>query len=273
MPILILLPRRTSDTDAIRAAAAQAGWTIEQLESWRVPEGLRGQDLVLYGEPLFADVVTPTLGLALLEPSSDWTACLPSAYRRREVRFTTLHEARGLPSRSFIKPADDKCFPAAVYASGASLPANTCILPDTTSVLLSEPIDWKVEFRCFVLDRMVTTFSPYWRMGTLAQADDGGWPASTHETDTALGFVELVLADPVVRLSAAVVVDVGRIAHRRWAVVEANAAWGSGIYGCDASRILPVLARASRPSNAVSEEDADWIRRQYLIEAAPQFEG
>lgn len=70
-----------------------------------MPERLQGHDLVLYGEPLFADVVTPTLGLALLEPSSDWTERLPDAYRQRAVRVTTLAEARGYSSRSFIKPA------------------------------------------------------------------------------------------------------------------------------------------------------------------------
>jgi len=90
--------------------------------------------------------------------------------------------------------------------------------------------------------------------------------------DAALGFVESLLADPAVRLPAAVVVDVGHIAGRGWAVVEANAAWGSGIYGCDAVRILPVLARASRPFNAIPPEDKEWIRRQYVVEAAPQFE-
>jgi len=272
MPILILPPRHTPDAGAIRAAAAQAGWTIEQLASWRAPARLQGHDLVLYGEPLFADVVTPVLGLALLEPSANWTARLPNAYRQREVRFTTLDEARSYPIRSFIKPADDKCFPAAVYASGASLPASTRELPDTTPVLLSEPVDWEVEFRCFVLDRAVTTFSPYWRAGVLARADDGRWPASSHEMDAALGFVEALLADPAVRLPAAIVVDIGRITGRGWAVVEANASWGSGIYGCDALRILPVLARASLPYNAISPEDNDWIRPRYVVEAAPEFE-
>jgi hypothetical protein len=40
------------------------------------------------------------------------------------------------------------------------------------------------------------------------------------------------------------VVDVGRVAGRGWAVVEANPAWGSGLYGCDAARVLPVLRGA-----------------------------
>ncbi|HNB74240.1 MAG TPA: hypothetical protein PLS70_24185 [Acidobacteriota bacterium] len=41
------------------------------------------------------------------------------------------------------------------------------------------------------------------------------------------------------------VIDVGVISGKGWAVVEANAAFGSGIYGCDPAQVLPVLAEAS----------------------------
>ena len=39
--------------------------------------------------------------------------------------------------------------------------------------------------------------------------------------------------------------DVGFIADRDWAVVEFNAAWGAGLNGCDAAKILPAILRAS----------------------------
>jgi hypothetical protein len=38
---------------------------------------------------------------------------------------------------------------------------------------------------------------------------------------------------------------VGVIASRGWAVVEQNAAWGSGIYGCDPAAVLAVLRHAA----------------------------
>lgn len=49
---------------------------------------------------------------------------------------------------------------------------------------------------------------------------------------------------PSVSVPEAVVVDVGMIRDRAWAVIECNAAWGSGIYGCDPVEVFRVLQRA-----------------------------
>jgi hypothetical protein len=87
MPTLILPPRITPDTDAMLAAAQVAGWEALRLDGWRVPAGLNGRDVVLYGEPLFADVVAPSLGVALLQAPFDWLPGLPEHYRKREVTF------------------------------------------------------------------------------------------------------------------------------------------------------------------------------------------
>lgn len=167
MPTLVLPPRITPDTHAMLAAARTAGWDALRLDSWRVPTGLNGRDVALYGEPLFADVVAPSLGIALLQAPFDWLPRLPERYRRREVRFTTLAAARTHQQPAFIKPADDKCFPARVYARGAELP-DAAVLPGETPVLISEVVSWQVEYRCFVADRAVVTCSPYWRDGALA---------------------------------------------------------------------------------------------------------
>jgi hypothetical protein len=44
-----------------------------------------------------------------------------------------------------------------------------------------------------------------------------------------------------------VVVDVGFIDGRGWAVVEFNAAWGAGLNGCDPDKVLPAIVVASEP--------------------------
>jgi hypothetical protein len=93
----------------------------------------------------------------------------------------------------------------------------------------------------------------------LAQAEDGSWPASEAEVELALHTLEELLRDRSVPLPPAVVVDVGQIEGQGWAVVEANAAWGSGLYGCDPIAVLDVLRRASVKRNAVSEEDRPWV--------------
>jgi len=147
--------------------------------------------------------------------------------------------------RAFIKPADEKCFDARVYSSGAELPAPGP-LPEDLPVLVQEVVKWEVEFRCFVLERKVVTLSPYWRNGTLAKAEDGSWPATEEELGAAQDFCERVLADVSVEVPDAVVIDVGIIAGHGWAVIESNAAFSSGIYGCDPEKVLGVLRRASR---------------------------
>ena len=98
MPTLVLPPRYTPDSNALATAAAQVGWNVERLASWRVPDHLRFQHVVLYGEPLFAAVVGSALGIVLLEPPLTWLADLPEAYRRRRVDFTTLADARQCPT-------------------------------------------------------------------------------------------------------------------------------------------------------------------------------
>ncbi len=242
MKLLILPPRYTPDSIALWRAAIERGWTPERLQSWSVPEELRGQPAVIYGEPLFALAVAEALGARLLEPPADWIANLPEIYRGRDVQFTTLERARCAAFPRFIKPAVEKCFPAAVYDSADGLPAPG-IVPESTPVLCAEPVHWEAEYRCFVLDRRIMTSSVYFRDGELAQAEDGGWPMSDPERQAVERLAGQVLADASVTVPEAVVMDVGVIAGQGSAVLELNAAWGSGIYGCDPQKVLTVIER------------------------------
>lgn len=258
MKTLILPPRYTPDSIALYGAAVNAGWQVERLLSWRPPSHLRHIDAAIYGEPLFGAVVAAELALVLLEPPFGWLAELPWKYVLRKVSFTTLSRAKKYPDRAFIKPADDKCFPANVYDSGAALQIPDAF-PDETPVLISEPVVWDVEFRCFILERRVATFSPYARRSALAQTEDSSWEATGVETEEALECCNKLIADPAIQIPPAVVIDVGRIDGRGWAVVEANAAWASGIYGCDPDRVLEVIARACMKSEEVGEQEMRWI--------------
>lgn len=58
-----------------------------------------------------------------------------------------------------------------------------------------------------------------------------------------------------VRLSALAPLDVCTTADRGWIVLECNPCWGSGIYGCDPHRVLPVIARACVPNENRHLED------------------
>ena len=242
MPTLILTPRFTEDAQALWRAALQLGWDVERLQSWQVPAELRQvAEPVLYLEALFGQTLAAQFGLRLLEPELDWLPHLPPAFRQRRVSLTTLGACRDLVEPAFIKPPNDKSFPARVY-TGAELPPE---YDDDSPVLVAEVVVWAQEFRCFILDRQLRTMSVYSRNGELQR--DRDFAATEVELAEAESFVKQILADPRVDLPRTAVLDVGMIAGRGWAVVEQNAAWGAGIYGCDPVEVLAVLRCTAVP--------------------------
>lgn len=260
MSTLVLPPRFTPDTIALGKAAARCGWNVERLSSWRVPAEERDAEIVVYGEPLFVSVVSEPLGIDVLEPSIGWLPDLPEKYRKRTVRLVTLGQARTIPNAAFIKPVSDKTFAAKVYANGTDLPPAATDLGDSEPVLVSDPVQWELEFRAFVLERDVVTLSPYLRSGNPIQQPEGSWPASDEEFHSAETYLAAVLGDRSVDVPPSVVLDIGIITNRGWAVIEANAAWGSGIYGCDPSDVLRTVRRACIPKGKLKPSDRKWRR-------------
>ncbi|MBK9756018.1 MAG: ATP-grasp domain-containing protein [Nannocystis sp.] len=167
-----------------------------------------------------------------------------------------------------VKPVDDKFFPARVYA-----PVEVdALVADDLPVLIAEPVRFGVEVRAFVCERTVVGLSAYIRDGQLAQTELGEWPLGPDEERDARACLERLLRSEVA-LPPAVVIDVGEIAGRGWAIVEANAAWASGLCGVDAGAVLPVLRRACMPRGQLGAGDEQWLRpRAHLSErwAAPQ---
>lgn len=259
MSTLLLSSRYSADSMALRNAATKAGWSVERLLEVEQVEKLKGQSsLALFGEAVFARVVAKALNISLSQPPLDWLSHLPSTLVQRHIRYATLREARSQLDPAFIKPAGEKAFTAKIYASGAELPHEPT-LPDSTPVLVIEPVTWEVEFRCFVLEREPVTISIYKRDGQLARDKDGAWTALPAELDQALNFARRVLNHHEVTIPPAFVLDVGIIKDRGWAVIEVNPAWASGIYGCDPTKILPVLQRACVRTDEISDEDRQWI--------------
>jgi hypothetical protein len=242
MPTLLLSARQTDDAQKLWRACIAEKWEVLRLHNWRVPR-LEATDLAIYGEPLFAHHVAQILGRKLDDPPLNFPPKLPAKWRGRDVCLSTLAEARKIPMQAFIKPADEKCFDARIYWTGAELPP-LGVLPGDLPVLVQAIVHWELEFRCFCLDRKVVTLSPYWRNDQLANAEDGSWPAGRDELHNAKEFCERVLACDSIDLPAAVVLDVGVMKNFGWAVVECNAAFSSGLYGCDPVAVLEVLRRA-----------------------------
>jgi hypothetical protein len=256
VPTLVLSPRYTPDSNALWKAAIEQGWAVERLHSHQPPDHLRYQQIILYGEGLFVRLVASVLEIALFEPPFDWLPSLPTQYRHREIYSTTLSAARTRREPAFIKPAIDKSFDAKIYSSGQSLPEPDVYL-ETMLVLVSEPVEWEIEYRCFVRDRQILTCSLYKRNGQAL--DEGQYQSSPADPDGVLAFSELLLGDTAVELPPAVVIDVGYIRGRGWAVIEANPAWASGIYGCSSAAVLNVIAGASIRESDLGESDKRWV--------------
>jgi len=221
VPTLILSQRHSEDSQRLWRAAGEMGWRVERPPT-RVPADLLAvEEPVLYVEALLAQFVGEQFGLTLSEPPDDWLPTLPPEYRRRTALLVTAAEARRYQGSWFCKPPNNKAWPASVYDPPAGLPN---FVADADPVLMSEVVEFELEYRCFVLTREVVTFSVYLRNGHLQR--EAGYATTDEEDRQMLAFVRSMLADERVRLPNAVVLDVGRLKQdHRWAAVELNAAW------------------------------------------------
>ncbi|MEV0434384.1 ATP-grasp domain-containing protein [Nocardia sp. NPDC050413] len=197
-------------------------------------------------------------------PPDDWLPNLPNSVLQRQIQISTLGEARRHADPVFVKPADGrKGFAGAVYRNGIGLPPPQAC-PDDTLVFMAEPVEWRSEFRCFVKDGAVLTMSPYLRNGESARAENGSWPAAPSEMTAVLAFIEKLTAE--VPVPPSIVIDVGLIEGRDWAIVEANCAFGAGVYGCDPHKVLEVLERGCVPTVELTASDALWARPTAQLE-------
>ncbi|WP_344630132.1 ATP-grasp domain-containing protein [Streptomyces glaucosporus] len=244
---LVLPPRLTASARALRDAAHRRGLRTVRLPTFEVPAGLRAGHL--HAGPSFADAVAPVLGIAPLEAPADWLARLPREYTRREILVMPIREAYALRRPVFVKSPNDKEVPARVYTDGSRLPGPDAVDPDTP-VLVCDVVGFETEYRLYLLDGTVHTGSRYASRGRLALG-----PLS----DEAAAFGADLLDGCGHTLPTAIVVDVGTV-DGHWAVIEANAAWASGMYASDPQRALDTVLRAAGPAAALTSRDRPFVR-------------
>lgn len=266
MPTLLLPPRYSSDSRDLRQAAEKLGWNTFRFSSWNPSQRSFPGKIALYGEPLFIDVIASLLDIVVLDHPITWLPSLPENLVKRKITLMTLDEVRLLTLPQFIKPAEHKDFPAGVYTMSVAAPEGSDTLPGSLPVLIADPVHWDIEFRFFILERKIQTYSAYLSQGNVIYEHQGNWDVDGDETKRACLFVEEILANPNVALAPAIVLDVGRIRGRGWAIIETNGAWGSGLYGCNPSLVLPVLLRATRSSLSIHDSDRGYIRPRVEIE-------
>ncbi len=259
---VILAPRISDDSKAVWATCLELVYSPRRIQGWRVPEDLRNTNnqIIIYGEPLFAEAVADQMGLALLEPAIDWLTTIPKEHLSRKIETTTLKDARTRIESAFVKPADGKIFEPRVYEKGSDLPGEEHVDGDIY-VLRSGIVHFELEVRCFLKGRSVITHSPYWRNGNLAEDSIGEWPYRHEEESEAMAFANSVLADDRVTLPPSCTLDVGKTTDHGWAIIEANPIWGAGLYGCDPKSVLKAIPDSIIPRENVRAEHRPWISK------------
>ncbi len=225
---LLISDKADSERDALADAFAKGGGIVHRLGRFWEPPALDPATVRVYGADSFCLVLEQKLGFALCSPANDLLLRVPSRFLQRQLERRSLAEVPSFSFPVFIKPVTPKQFRGTVYRSAEELTDECRGLPPETAVFVSEVVQIAAEVRSFLLDGRVLDASVY--EGSAAKAE-------------AITFIHEVAR--AVPLPCTVVVDVGLIADRGWAVIEFNASWGAGLNGCDASKALPAILAAS----------------------------
>jgi hypothetical protein len=256
MPTLLLPPPPILPSAEIAFAARGQRWQVETLSGPPALDRLRDRaDVAPYGDWPVVTHLANLLHLALLAPTVDWLPRLPEAYRRRPVRLLPAGEARRLAEPILLRPVLSR---EDAPASAADTLLEAASLVPEEPVLASEPVSWETEFRCFVRERSPAALALYARNGKVLRAP-GCEPVSDVEQQEAEEFVKGLLNDPAVALPPALVVDIGRIAGRGWAVAAAGPAWCRLRYFCHPHGVLNTLQRACGSAFRLTEAERPWV--------------
>lgn len=228
---LLLPDKPDAERDAVATAFVAGGGEAHRLGRFWDPPAFPAESVRVYGADSFCLVLQQKLGFPLCSPADDLMLRVSSEFLQRKLEALPLSSVLAADFPRFVKPLMPKQFRGAVYVTRAGLETECRGLPPETPALVSEIVAIHCEVRCFVLHGSVLDAACYEGVGDVAAAR---------------GFAGRVAH--AMALPDAVVIDVGFIPGRGWAVIEFNAAWGAGLNGCDATRVLPAILAASSPS-------------------------
>jgi hypothetical protein len=230
--LTLLLPDKAdAERDAVAREWEARGGTVLRLGRFWSPPDVDRERVRLYGNDTFCLVLAQKLGLTLVSPPDDLLLKVDASWLKREVHGATLEQVASGPFPRFIKPLVPKVFRAAVWPGPEALAEECQGLAGDTPVLSSEVVTLRAEARGWVLDGRVRTCAVYEGEGHVAEAE---------------AFLATVAREAV--LPRTCVLDAAWVEGRGWALLEANAAWGAGLNGCDAAEAVHCLAEATLPA-------------------------
>jgi hypothetical protein len=230
----LLIPERTDvEQGAVARAFEKSGGTVHRIGRFRDPPKVDPSGVRVYGSTSFYLVLQQKLGFNLSSPDDKLLLSVPRQQLKRKLALETLRDSLAGNFPRFIKPVTPMIFRASFFSSRELLSTECRDLSPDMLVFASEPVNMVVEVRTFLLDGELLDAAIYEGQADLCAARD---------------FVEEL--QNAMKLPPTLVIDVGLISKRGWAVVEFNASWGAGLNGCSAEKVLPpILAASPLPAN------------------------
>lgn len=268
MPTLVVDVQRTDwEQRAINDAALAADWHLVRV--YGITDKTQGilnvlidkdEDIFTYGSVEFTDEIDNLLKLGLDDISDDIMVYLNSDLVKRNMS----DEFAGLLPKFwdddqfpvFIKPTKKGLFEPKVFNSIDEFVKITKEIPYYSRLSVSDPVEFILEVRHFVLDGHVMTESPYMAYGQpleivnpkdtlMSAALDVFHTFKLYDLYESKAEFEKILM-PALKIDAwelprTYVMDLGYIKDKGWAVVEFNNTFSSGIYDCHTPSILECL--------------------------------
>ena len=226
----LLIPDKADpERDRVADSWRTHGGTVTRIGRFWDPPDLDREAIRIYANDTFALVLAQKLNLDLVSPADELLVQLPVEFIGRRIRTTSLGDARDFTFPAFVKPVVPKLFKAAVYESWMQLESECAGLSREIAVYESEIVKFDAEVRSFILHGQIQDAAEY----------EGSAPLNH-----AIEFLSVVARSDLLPSTCAL--DIGYVQNRGWMVIEANAAWGAGLNGCDPDKVLGSIAHATR---------------------------
>ncbi|WP_284464286.1 ATP-grasp domain-containing protein [Chryseobacterium sp.] len=236
--IIALSPIYTEDSNNLKKASLNSPYELNRFNAkWNVPEEFRADVIAVYGEDIYSEIVAEQCNLTLTKPDDNWLAGISEKFTKRKISYTQLKNVVH-KENIFIKCSDFKSFKAGVFDKVTDIKGFDSLDLNST-VFTSEVVEWELEVRCFVLNNEIKTHSTYWRNNSFNTN-----LLSETERNGMFEFFKSFIKQYSSTLPNAIVLDFGIIKEKGWALIEANPAWCSGLYACDAEKALEVIVES-----------------------------
>lgn len=236
--LIALSPIYTDDSNTLKKASLNSPYELNRFNAkWNVPEAFRADVIAVYGEDIYAEIVAEQCRLTLTKPDDNWFSRISETYTKRKISYGPLKNFVH-KENIFIKCSDFKSFKAGVFNQAKNIRGFDSLDPEMM-VFTSEVVEWELKVRCFVLHTEIKKHSSYWRNNAFDTS-----PLSGTEQTAMHAFFNNFIQQYAGTLPAAIVLDFGIIKRKGWALIEANRAWCSGLYACDAEKALEVIVKS-----------------------------